>query len=119
MAKPQTLEDLEARFDGPIPQEDRDILRYGSATAADIVRTLDSIAFFVGEMEAAKQSARRWAERGNDEMVRRNLADADLYWREWRRGRARLKELRGTLASLKGANRLFDTINPKEPSDAI
>ena len=118
-AERRTLEALEARFDGPIPQEDRDILRYGSVTAAEIARTLNSIAYFHGEIEAAKRSAKRWAQRGNDEMARRNLADVELYWREWRRDRARLKELRGTLASLKGAKRLFDTLSPKEDDDAI
>ena len=106
----------ELRWDGPMPPAVIDRLEHGSAAAAEIARVKDSIAFFHGEIARVERSAKRWAERGNDEMARRNLADVELYRREWRRDRARLKDLRATEAGLKGAKRFFDVLNPKEPS---
>ncbi len=119
MAEPQTLEDLEARYDGPIPQEDRDILRYGSATAAEIARVEDSMHFFRRDHGRLQVSARAWLDRGDVVMYARNRADARLSFREWRALRRDLKDLRATEAGLKGAKRFFDVLNPKEPSDAI
>ena len=117
MTAAPTYADLERRYNGPIPQEALDRLRHGSATKAEIARVEDSIAFFHGEKTRAERSARRWLERGNVEMHDRNLADVELYKREWRKLRARLKDLRGTDAAVKGAGRFFDVLDPREPGD--
>jgi hypothetical protein len=107
----------ENRWDGPMPPEVIDRLRYGSATNAEIVRVEDSIAFFFGEIVRLRRSAKRWIERGNPIMARRNMRDVRLYRREWRVLRARLKDLRGTDATVKGAERFFNGLSPREPGD--
>ena len=107
----------ENRFDGPMPPKVIDRLRHGSVTAAEIVRTEGSIAFFHGEIKRMRRSAKRWFERGNMEMARHNMDDSWLYLREWRALRRRLADLRGTNAAVKGAKRVFDIISPQEPGD--
>ncbi len=119
IAEPLTLEQLEARYAGPIPQEDRDILRHGSAAAAEIARLEDLMVFFRREHGRLQVLAREWLALGNPVMYARNRADARLCFREWRALRRDLQDLRATEAGLKGAKRFFDVLNPKEPSDAI
>ena len=116
-ARAPTYADLERRFDGPIPQEALDRLRYGSATNAEIAHTEDSLAFFRSEIVRMCRSAKKWFARGNLDMARSNIADSWLYLREWRALRRRLNDLRGTDAAVKGAGQFFDTLIPKEPGD--
>ncbi len=85
---------LERRYDGPIPADALDRLRFGSALMAEIARVEDSIAFFRQEIVRMRRSAKRWFQRGNVEMARNNIADSWLYLREWRALRRHLKELR-------------------------
>ena len=112
---------LERRYDGPIPTEALDRLRFGSGLMAEIARTEDSIVFFRQEIVRMRKSARRWFERGNLEMARHNIADSWLYLREWRVLRRRLKELRAEAkakdraraerAQLLNAKRVLDLIS--------
>ena len=111
---------LERRYDGPIPADALDRLRFGSGLMAEIARTEDSIVFFRGEIVRMRTSARRWFERGNLEMARHNIADSRLYLREWRTLRRRLGDLRAKLrakdraraerAQLLNAKRVLDLI---------
>ena len=117
-AEPMTLEQFEERYDAAIPESALRRLKYGSATAAEIARVEDSMHFYRRDHGRLQVSAREWLARGNAVMYARNRADARLYFREWRRDRARLTDLRATEAGLKGAKRFFDVLNPKEPSDA-
>ena len=109
--------DLERRYDGPIPQEALDRLRYGSATNAAIAETEGLIAYYRAEICRMRRSAKKWFARGNLEMTRNCMDDSWLYLRGWRALRARLKDLRGTGAAVKGAGRFFDGLNPKEPGE--
>jgi len=45
-----------------------------------------------------------------------NRVDARFYRLRWMTCRARLKDLRATAASLKGAQQFFDSIYPKGPA---
>ena len=117
MTDPLTYADLERRYDAAIPQDALDRLRHGSATKAAIVRTEDSIVFFRDLIMRTGPSARKWRIRKNEKMVKQNIGDGWLYFREWRKLRARLNDLRGTSAAVKGAGRFFDALNPKEPGD--
>lgn len=108
---------LERQFDGPIPKEALDRLRYGSSLNAEIVRTENLVAYYFGEIARTKRSAKRWLERGNQEMHDQNLADVEFYDRQWRALRARLTELRGTNAAVQGAGRFFDALSPKGRDD--
>ncbi len=111
---------LERRYDGPIPAEALDRLRFGSGLMAEIARTEDSIVFYRQEIVRMRKSARRWFERGNLEMARHNIADSRLYLREWRTLRRRLEDLRAKLrakdraraerAQLLNAKRVLDLI---------
>ncbi|KKK74945.1 hypothetical protein LCGC14_2878700, partial [marine sediment metagenome] len=104
------------RWDGPMPPEVIDRLKYGSATAAEIARVEDSMHFYRREHGRSQVSARGWLALGYPVMYARNRADSRLYFREWRALRGVLKDLRATEAGLKGAKRVFDVLNPKEPS---
>ena len=123
MGEDQGLADyaaLERRYDGPIPADALDRLRFGSGLKAEISRTEDSIVFFRQEIVRMRKSARRWFERGNLEMARHNIADSRLYLREWRTLRRRLENLRAKLrakdraraerAQLLNAKRVLDLI---------
>jgi len=111
---------LERRYDGPIPADALDRLRFGSSLMAEIARTEDSIVFFRQEIVRMRKSARRWFERGNLEMARQNIADSRLYLREWRTLRRRLGNIRAKLrakdraraerAQLLNAKRVLDLI---------
>ena len=111
---------LERRYDGPIPADALDRLRFGSALMAEIARTEDSIVFFRQEIVRMRKSARRWFERGNLEMARQNITDSRLHLREWRTlrrplGHLRAKPLakdraRGERAQLLNAKRVLDLI---------
>ena len=123
MGEDQGLADysaLERRYDGPIPADALDRLRFGSALMAEIARVEDSIVFFRQEIVRMRKSARRWFERGNLEMARQNITDSRLYLREWRTLRRRLGNLRAKLmakdrargerAQLLNAKRVLDLI---------
>ncbi len=111
---------LERRYDGPIPADALDRLRFGSGLMAEIARVEDSIVFFRQEIVRMRKSARRWFERGNLEMARHNIADSRLYLREWRTLRRHLGNLRAKLmakdraraerAQLLNAKRVLDLI---------
>ncbi len=111
---------LERRYDGPIPADDLDRLRFGSGLMAEIARVEGSIAFFRQEIVRMRRSAKKWFERGNLEMARHNIADSRLYLREWRTLRRRLGDLRAKLrakdraraerAQLLNAKRVLDLI---------
>ena len=111
---------LERRYDGPIPADALDRLRFGSGLMAEIARVEDSIVFFRQEIVRMRKSARRWFERGNLEMARSNIADSRLYLREWRTLRRRLGDLRAEVrakdraraerAQLLNAKRVLDLI---------
>ena len=113
----QERAEAERRWDGPMPPEVIDRLRYGSSLNAEIARVEDSIHFFRGEIIRMRRSAKKWFSRGNLEMARNNMNDSRLYLREWRALRARLAELRGTGAAVQGAGRFFEALDPKGPGD--
>jgi hypothetical protein len=111
---------LERRYDGPIPIDALDRLRFGSGLMAEMARIEDSIVFFRQEIVRMRRSAKRWFERGNIEMARQNITDSRLYLREWRTLRRRLENLRAKLrakdraraerAQLLNAKRVLDLI---------
>jgi hypothetical protein len=111
---------LERRYDGPIPIDALDRLRFGSGLMAEMARIEDSIAFFRQEIVRMRRSAKRWFERGNIEMARQNITDSRLYLGEWRTLRRRLGDLRaeardkdrarGERAQLLNAKRVLDLI---------
>ncbi len=111
---------LERRYDGPIPIDALDRLRFGSGLMAEMTRIEDSIVFFRQEIVRMRRSARRWFERGNIEMAHQNITDSRLYLREWRTLRRRLENLRAKLrakdraqaerAQLLNAKRVLDLI---------
>ena len=117
MTNALTYADLERRYNGPIPQEALDRLRYGSSLNAEIAKIEGLIAYYRGQIVRMRRSAKKWFARGNLEMARQNMNDSWFYLREWRALRRRLNELRGTDAAVKGAGRFFDALNPKGPDD--
>ena len=134
-ANPPTLAELYRRFDGPVPAELMDRLKYGSATKAAIVRTEDSMHFFRRLHGSTIGSSNRWLAKGDREMHDRNRKDAALYFRQWRELRRQLEDLRviekadveaqaktealarAERAQLLNAKRVFEIISPREPSD--
>ena len=107
---PQTLEDLQRRWDCPIPQEDRDILRYGSRRNAEIARVENLMHFYRRDHGRLQISARQWLALGNPVMYARNRADARLYRREWKTLRGELNILRSGRAAFANATRVLDQI---------
>lgn len=111
---------LERQFDGPIPKEALDRLRYGSSLNAEIARTEDSMHFYRREHSRLIRSADKWLLQGNREMHDSNREDAALYFREWRQLRWQLNGLRAEAkaqaqaraerAQLLNAKRVFDLI---------
>ena len=119
MTKSRTIAEL--RYDGPMPPEVIDRLRYGSATNAEIARTEDSIAFHEEHMRRMEKSALKWRDRGNLKMMDLNIETAEFHARkigELRERLFHLKDQRATGAALKGAKQFFDILSPKEPDDA-
>ena len=114
-AQRQARAAAELRYNGPIPPEVIDRLKHGSVLKAEIVRCEDSIAFFKGETRRMLCSSHKWLLQGNRDMHGHNRVDARFYRLRWMTHRARLKDLRATDASLKGAQQFFDTVFPKEP----
>ena len=114
---PLTYADLERRYTGPIPQEALDRLRYGSSLNAEIARVEDEMHFFRRLHGRTIASVSDWLTRDNHEMHDANRRDAALYFRQWRALRARLPELRGTNAAVKGAGRFFEALDPKGRGD--
>ena len=121
MTDAPTYADLELRYNGPIPQEALDRLRYGSETEAEIARTEDLVVYFRAEILRMRQYAKKWFQRGHIEMTRNCMNDSWLYLREWRALRRRLSELRGTGAAVKGAGHVLglisEVMDEKEPGD--
>ena len=93
-ANPPTLAELYRRFNGPVPVELLESLKYGSPTKAAIVRTEDSMHFFRGLHGRAVASSNRWLVSGDRELHDRNRKDAVLYFRQWRGLRRQLEDLR-------------------------
>lgn len=111
----------ENRHDGPMPPEVIARLKHGSATAAEIARTEDSMHYFRREHSRMTRSAGKWLFQGNREMHDSNREDAALYFREWRQLRWQLNGLRAEVkaqaqaradrAQLLNAKRVMDQIN--------
>lgn len=111
---------LERRYDGPIPAEPLERLRFGSALEAEIAKIEASVAFFREQIVEMRRSARRWFGRGNLEMARRNIEDSRLYLAEWRVLRRRLADLRTELAARKSARaERAQLLNAKRVLDLI
>lgn len=87
------LAELEARYDGPIPERELMRLRFGSALAADIAETKAEIMFFRDMARRARIGGKAWLERGNRTMARAAAADARAYLAGWRNRRHKLAEL--------------------------
>lgn len=87
------LAELEARYDGPIPERELIALRFGSALAADIAETKAEIIFFRTMARRARNGGKAWLERGNRPMAKATAADARAYLDAWRNRRHKLAEL--------------------------
>ena len=134
-ANPPTLAELYSRFDGPVPAELMERLKYGSPTKAAIVRTEDSMHFFRGLHGRAVASSNRWLVSGDRELHDRNRRDAAFYFRQWRELRRQLEDLRviekadaeaqakaealarAERAQVLNAEQVFEIISPREPGD--
>ncbi len=111
---------LERRYDGPMPAEALERLRFGSALKAEIAKIEASIAFFREQIVEMRRSARRWCRRGNLEMARRNIEDSRLYLAEWRALRRRLAALRTELGARRSARaERAQLLNAKRVLDLI
>ncbi len=110
IAEPQTLEDLEARYDGAIPQEALDLLRHGSRQDVEIARLEDSMWFFKDECRRMLRSARQWSLRGNTMMKLRNRNDAQFHLVRWKSANRRRNILRSDKAAFANATRVLDQI---------
>ncbi len=111
---------LERRYDGPIPAEALEGLRFGSALEAEVAKIEVSIAFFREQIVEMRQSAKRWFHRGNLEMARRNIEDSRLYLGEWRVLRRRIAVLRPELGARKSARaERAQLLNAKRVLDLI
>ena len=123
LSEDETLEAsaaLERRYDGPIPAEPLERLRFGSALEAEIAKIEASVAFFREQIVEMRRSARRWFGRGNLEIARRNIEDLRLYLAEWRVLRRRLADLRTELAARKSARaERAQLLNAKRVLDLI
>ena len=60
MAKELTMEYLEKRFDGPIPQRLKDIVIYGSALKVDIAELEGLVEFYTRQRHVHARSANKW-----------------------------------------------------------
>ncbi|HTI86327.1 MAG TPA: hypothetical protein VL966_06965 [Alphaproteobacteria bacterium] len=87
------LADLEARYDGPIPQRELDALRHGSALAADVAEIRAEIACFRELAARSRRSGKAWRARGNDQLATCALMDCRVYLGGWRARRRRLTAL--------------------------
>ena len=86
------LADLEARYDGPIPEAARRALAFGSAAAADLAALRAEIDFFRAMIERTRRAGKTWLHRGNREMAAHARADSRLYLKAWRDRRRALAE---------------------------
>jgi hypothetical protein len=87
------LAELEARYDGPIPDCALDALRHGSALAADLAEVRAEISFFREMATRSRRSGKTWRGRGHDNLAARALVDCRVYLAGWRARRRRLKTL--------------------------
>ena len=113
-----TLEELERKYDGRIPQEELDILRHGSRQGAEIAKLEDSMWLLLGEYRRARRSARKWLLRGNLEMHDRNRSNAALCRVQWKHANGRRNMLRADVAAFANAARAFDLINQVTDGEA-
>lgn len=109
---------LERQFDGPIPQEELDILRHGSRQGAEIAKLEDSMWLLRDECRRMMKSARRWLWHGNREMHDHNRADAKFYLTQWKHANGRRNMLRADLADSANAARVFGLINQVTDGEA-
>ncbi|MGE5537313.1 MAG: hypothetical protein ACM30I_01755 [Gemmatimonas sp.] len=87
------LAELEARYDGPVPTDERRALRHGTAAGADIAETRAEIAFFRAMVLRARRCGKMRPAVRNDGAVRRALTDGRIYLAAWRSRRQRLAAL--------------------------
>lgn len=95
------LTNLQARYDGPIPQDELDRIKYGSLLARDISETEKSIKFYRDMLVKSRQSSREWFRRGNLNMAESCRRDGWAYLKGWRVWRKRLTELKPNNTHLK------------------
>lgn len=82
-----TLDELERRFDGPIPEAERSFARFGSVTAMRRLQTTAETAFFAALVRRQINAIRRRRATGSV-VPSRLIEDLDRYRRQhraWRR----------------------------------
>jgi hypothetical protein len=92
-----SLDELERRYDGPIPEPERLAWRHGSAERARWLAARAQMDFFRSRIDRQAEiiRARRWAGTATPDLAQ----DLMLYrrqWRQWRREEARLRVAMGT-----------------------